>query len=137
MFMKPSPNFHTGGFSLCFSSVFIFAVLPSSFRGRDEGAGDLPYSLAIRAVKQLYTPVLLLLMSGGSMRLRYSCGSLSNGEDNLDSFRESVVFIPPLLLSVLISQLYLPFSRIKFLNGVIRHVQYIVLFLNVFRRCQD
>lgn len=78
-----------------------------------------------------------LLVSGGYMCLSYSWDSLSNGKDNLDSFRESVVCIPPLLPSVLVSHSHLPFSRDKFLKGIIKLIQYAILLLNLFRRFQD
>jgi len=67
------------------------------------------------------------------MCLSYSWDSLSNEKHNLDSFRGSVVCIPPLLLPVLLSQSYLPFSRDKFLKDIIKHVQYAILLLNIFQ----
>lgn len=120
-------------FSLCFRllSSFIFILGEG-----DGGREDVQYSLAMQADKALFSSTFLLV-SGRYMCLSYSWDSLSNGKHNLDSFRVSGVCIPCLLLSVLISHSYLPFSRDKFLKGIIKYVQYAILLLHLFRRCQD
>lgn len=45
-------------------------------------------------------------------------GQPKQWENNLDSFRGSVVCIPPLSLSVLVTQSYLPFSRKRLLKAL-------------------
>lgn len=134
--MQLSPKFHIGGFFLCFPSVFIFSVLSSLFWGRKMGEKKTCNTVLQCRQTKLYTIVLFCWWVVDTC-LSYSWDSLSNGKHNLDSFRGSGVCIPCLLLSVLISHSYLPFSRDKFLKGVIKYVQYAILLLRLFRRCQD